>query len=194
MLLQFVQALVLLLVIMDPLVSMTAFFSMTKHMGERDKSAIAKKAVLVAATPLVIFILGGNLMLEILHVDIETFKAAGGLILVLLGIQLSMGMTFKRKAEDDPHEQGAIAAIIGTPLITGPATISAAIILTDEMGMGITAAAGAVALLIAWIALTIGSRYLKHLGVTGARVLSTMLGLITIAWGMAFLKEGLLMP
>ncbi|HIE56436.1 MAG TPA: MarC family protein [Chromatiaceae bacterium] len=192
--LQFVQALVLLLVIMDPLVSMTAFFSMTKHMRDKDKSAIAKKAVLVAAIPLVIFILGGNIMLEILHVDIETFKAAGGLILVLLGIQLSMGMSFKRKAAEDPHEQGAIAAIIGTPLITGPATISAAIILTDEMGMAITAAAGAVALGIAWVALTIGSKYLKHLGVTGARVLSTMLGLITIAWGMAFLKEGLLMP
>jgi len=194
MFLQYIQALVLLIVIMDPLVSMTAFFSMTRHMTEKERGSIARKAVIVAAMPLFVFILGGNLMLEILHVDVETFKAAGGLVLVILGIQLSLGMSFKKKSAEDPHDQGAIAAIIGTPLITGPATISAAIILSDEMGRAITGLAGVTALIIAWVALAVGTRYYKYLGVTGARVLSTMLGLITIAWGMAFIKEGLLTP
>ncbi|MFH1393934.1 MAG: MarC family protein [Candidatus Micrarchaeota archaeon] len=192
--LQFVQALVLLIVIMDPLVSMSAFHSMTKQMRGREKGEIAKKAVLVAAVPLFVFILGGSLMLDILSVNIETFKAAGGLILIILGIQLSLGVSFKKQKDEDLHDQGAIASIIGTPLITGPATISAAIILTDEMGMPITAAAGICALLVAWFALAIGTRFYDKFGITGARVLSTMLGLITIAWGMAFIKEGLLMP
>lgn len=193
MLLEFLQAFVLLTVIMDPLVSVVAFISMTRNMDEKGRKDVARKAVIVAAIPLFLFLFGGNLLLQILDVDIGTFKAAGGLILILLGIQLSLGVSLKKK-EEEPHEAGAIAAIIGTPLLTGPATISATIILTNEMGMLVTAMAGLAALSAAFVTLAIGEPLMRRLGVTGARVLSTMLGLITIAWGMSFIKEGLLTP
>jgi small neutral amino acid transporter SnatA (MarC family) len=101
-----------------------------------------------------------------------------------------MGTRFA-KSEERFHKQGAIAAVIGTPLITGPATIATGIILTNELGMMTTAAAGLSALTIVWIMLMIGSVIYRYFGPIGVRVISTMLGLITISSGLRFLKEGL---
>jgi multiple antibiotic resistance protein len=187
--LPYIQALVLLLVIIDPFVSMAAFMSMTERMKKDQKIKTASKAVIVAAVPLFTFIFFGNVLLDVLRVNMMTFKAAGGLILILLGIQLSMGTRFA-KAGERPHKQGAIAAVIGTPLITGPATIATGIILTNELGMVVTASAGLIALTIVWLMLLLGSVLYRYLGSNGTRVISTMLGLVTIASGLRFIKEG----
>jgi len=189
--LPFIQAFVLLLVIMDPLVSMAAFLSMTKDLDKRQRNMVATKAAVVAAVPLFLFLVFGNVLLEIMKVDIQTFKAAGGLILVLLGVQLSLGVSFRKsEGDEDPRDVSAIASVIGTPLITGPATISATIMLANEFGMVVTGIAGVAALAVIWITLMAGSLVYRYLGHTGIRVLSTMMGLVTIAWGVAFLKSG----
>ena len=181
----------MLIVIMDPLVSMAAFLSMTKDLDKRQRNIVATKAAVVAAVPFALFLVFGNVLLDIMRVDIQTFKAAGGLILVLLGVQLSLGLTFRKKeSNDDQRDTSAIASVIGTPLITGPATISATIMLANEFGRPVTAIAGIAALFVIWIMLMAGSMIYKYLGVTGIRVLSTMMGLVTIAWGVAFIKQG----
>lgn len=191
--LQFVQAFILLFVIMDPLVSLAAFLPMTKRLQPARRSAIATKAVMVAAIPLFLFILGGDFLLELLRVDLSTFKAAGGLILILLGIQLSLGLHFPKDEDMGSGGDGsAIASVIGTPLITGPATVSTAIILSGEMGQIVTAASGVAALFAVWLCLQAGARIYDRMGITGISVLSTMMGIITLAWGVSFIKEGLL--
>jgi multiple antibiotic resistance protein len=190
--LPFIQSFVLLLVIMDPLVSMAVFLSMTRDMKNSERSAVATKAVLVAAVPLFLFVLGGNVLLELMKVDINTFKAAGGVVLMLLGVQLSLGISLPKSKEENPHDLSAVASVIGTPLITGPATISAAVILTNEFGGVVTAVSGFAALAVVWMSLMVSMVLHKRLGNTGVRVLSTMMGLITIAWGVSFLKAGFL--
>jgi multiple antibiotic resistance protein len=193
MILELIQAFILLIVIIDPPISMTAFHSLTKNMGKEQRMQAAFKAVLVAAIPLFLFIAAGNILLELLSVDMSTFKAAGGLILILLGAQLSLGFSLRNDdVKKETKTVGAIASIVGTPLITGPATISAAVILSNEMGMMIASLSALCALFVAYIALRLSGPILTRLGVTGSRILSNMLGLITIAWGMAFIKEGLL--
>ena len=191
--LPFIQAFVLLLMIMDPLVSIAAFLTMTKGMKRKEQNKIASKAVLVAAIPLFLFVVFGNIVLDILKVDLMTFKAAGGVVLLLLGIQYALGISLPKEKEDEgeAHDGSAIAAVIGTPLITGPATISAAVILTNEFGREVTAIAGIAALIVVWVTLLIGPKIHGFLGRTGLSVLSTMMGLVTIAWGVSFLKEGL---
>ena len=188
--LQYIQAFVLLLMIMDPLVSIAAFLTMTKKIKEKEKKSIATKAVLVAAIPFFIFLVFGSLALTLLNVDIGTFKAAGGVVLLILGIQYALGVSLP-KDKEKTSDGSAIAAVIGTPLITGPATISAVIILTNDYGNVVTAVSGIAALFVVWVTLMLGSRISRLLGRTGMSVLSTMMGLVSIAWGVSFIKEGL---
>jgi multiple antibiotic resistance protein len=181
-----VEAFVLLLGIIDPLASLAAFLSLTKGMEDKEKSRIAIKAVLVAALVFFIFAIGGNNILSILGVSIQSFKAAGGIILILLGVQMSLGLSFPKEKEDVSE----IAVVIATPLITGPATITTAIILSNDVGVATTAIAGSLAFLITLISLVFATRLVKLVGRAGIQIMSTMIGIVTIAWGLQFVLSG----
>src|SRR5208283_3595013 len=134
-----------------------------------------------------IFAIGGGPILGILGVQMDSFKAAGGIVLILLGIQMSLGITFP-KEKDDMNE---VAVVIGTPMITGPATISAAIILGASDGVMTTVVAGSAALLVTLLALVFARHLDKIFGTSGIRIMSTMMGIITMAWGLQFLLIGI---
>jgi multiple antibiotic resistance protein len=190
MFLEFVQAFILLFVIMDPLLSLAAFFSLTKGIPKEECRKISTQAVIVAAIPLFLFIFIGNGILSLLSVSMDSFQVAGGIILVLLGVQLALGITFQRE-KDEADERSAIAVVIGTPLITGPAVIATSILLADKFGKETTAIAGLVALICMWLILWFASFIYDKLGRSGLKVLSTMMGIITIAWGVEFIRQGL---
>jgi len=156
-------------------------------MDEKEKRKIALKSVFVASLVFFIFAIFGGDLLDLLGVNIESFRAAGGIILVLLGIQMSLGLSL-------PKENGAvheIAVIIGTPLITGPATITTTILLVKESGLITTLMAGSGALLITMVALLLSTHLSRIIGVIGVRILSTIMGIITIAWGLQFIMIGI---
>lgn len=189
MFLEFIQAFILLYVIMDPLLSLAAFFSLTKGIPREECRKIATQAVIVAAIPLFLFIYIGNGILTVLSVSMGSFEVAGGIILILLGVQMALGITFPREQED--NDKSAIAVVIGTPLITGPAVIATSILLADKFGKETTALAGLAALVAMWLVLWFATAIHDKLGRTGLKVLSTMMGIITIAWGVDFIRNGL---
>ena len=182
-----IEAFVLLLGIIDPLASLAAFLSLTKNMDDKEKHRIALKAVFVAALVFYLFVIGGQSILTILGVNIEAFRAAGGIILILLGIQMGLGISFPKEKE----EISEVAVVIGTPFITGPATITTTIILSSEIGAPVTAIAGGIALLITLAVLMFSTYLTKIVGRSGLQIMSTMMGIITMAWGIQFLLSGL---
>jgi multiple antibiotic resistance protein len=182
----FLEAFVLLLGIMDPLVSLVALLAFTKGMKDDERTKVAVRAVMVAALVFFVFAIGGGVMLQVLGIHIESFRAAGGIVLILLGIQMGLGISFPKEKEDVSE----IAVVIGTPMITGPATISTAIILADSYGVLTTSLAGAAALLLTFIILIFAPHIDRLAGRGGVRIMSTMMGIITIAWGLQFLLTG----
>ncbi len=181
------ESFILLLGIIDPLTSLAAFLSLTKGMDEKEKPRIAVKGVAVAALVFFVFAIGGESVMQVLGVSLESFKAAGGIILILLGVQMSLGISFPKEKE----EVSEIAVVIGTPLISGPATITTAIILSKENGIPLTLIAGAVALFVTLLTLVFATALHKRLGRAGVQILSTMMGVVTIAWGLQFALSGL---
>lgn len=181
------ESFVLLLGVIDPLASLAAFLSLTRNMGEREKQRIARKAVFVAAIVFYIFAFFGGAMLGILGVDINSFKAAGGIILILLGIQMGLGISFPKEKESVSE----IAVVIGTPLITGPATIATAVLLGSEAGIMTTVIAGTAALIVTLLALMFSGFLSRTLRRSGLQIMSTMMGIITMAWGLQFLLSGI---
>lgn len=177
----------LLLGIVDPLASLAAFLSLTSKDDEKDKRRIAIKAVAVAAIVFFIFAIGGQTILGLLGVSLDSFKAAGGIILILLGIQMSLGFSFPK----EKGEVSEVAVVIGTPLICGPATIATAMILANTEGLVTTVIAGTGALLATLVVLLFATFVSKRVGRSGLQIMSTMMGIITMAWGLQFLLTGL---
>ena len=186
--LDLIEPFILLLVIMDPVLGVSTLISLTKDKKDSQRMKIAIKSVSVSAFVFLLFAFGGNIFFKILGVNINSFKAAGGIILIIMGIQLALGISFPKEKE----EKSEIAVVIGTPLISGPATITTTMILIKDIGLINTLIAGIAALFAILISLLLAIRINKIIGRGGMQVLSTMMGIVTIAWGIQFLITGLL--
>ena len=178
---------ILLLVIMDPILGLGALMSFAKDRNNAELRRIAFKSVAVATFVFLLFVFTGDILLTLLGVSLNSFRAAGGIVLILLGVQLALGISFPKKDADISE----IAVVIGTPLITGPATISATILLVNDLGLITTLTAGILALAIVLVLLLLAPQINKLIGRSGMQVLSTMMGIVTIAWGMQFLVSSL---
>ena len=133
-----ISLVVLFFVIIDPLTSFVVFFVSTKGFNNKAKIKIATLSVLLAAFISYLVLFFGQSLLKLFSTDINSFKIAGGIILVILGINMSLGKSFNDLEKMEGDSVHAVASIIATPLISGPATITAIIISASDYGRFLT--------------------------------------------------------
>lgn len=191
MLERLIPLIILFFVIIDPFASFAVFFVATDKLDYKKKRKIGMLSILVATLLSFSVLLLGERLLAIFDTSIEEFKVAGGIILLLLGIKMVWGesLTSLDKVKDDSG--AAIAAIIATPLLTGPATITTIIVSVHDYGMLVTGLAVAIVLFLTALMFYFSTKLNKFLGKTAIQVMSTILGLITLAWGVKFIRIGL---
>jgi len=184
------QGFMTLIVIMDPFVSLPVLLSMTKGVSAADRKAITDKAVLIAGTILLLFFIASNKIFQVLGIGLPSFMIAGGLVLLILGIEGALGISFqKSKESEDVH---VAAVVIGTPLITGPGTITSMIVLVETKGYLVTGVAGLLALLVTWAVLRSANTIYKHAGEKNIEVFSRIMGLLVMAIAIEFIARGIL--
>jgi small neutral amino acid transporter SnatA (MarC family) len=87
----FVEVVVTLVVIMDPPGMLPVFLALTGTMPKPDRVRAARLAVLVALGVISAFAVFGQAILDYLHVTLPALQAAGGLLLLLIALQLLTG-------------------------------------------------------------------------------------------------------
>ena len=120
----FGETFVTFLVITDPLGNAPVFLTITRKMepGERQRAAI--RAVIAAGTLIVGFAIFGEIVLRYLHVSIGSLSIAGGLLLLIVALEMLRGTDFPTGEADD------VALVpLATPLVAGPGAIATAIVL-----------------------------------------------------------------
>jgi multiple antibiotic resistance protein len=121
----FGEAFVTLFVIMDPLGTIPVFLALTGGFTMRARARAAGQAVLVSLGVIISFALFGQQILDYLGIGIPALQGAGGLLLLLVALDLLTGRA------DDPQEvQDVNVALVplGTPLLAGPGAIVATIV------------------------------------------------------------------
>ena len=121
----FGEAFVTLFVIMDPLGTIPVFLALTGGFTMRARARAARQAVLVSLGVIISFALFGQQILDYLGIGIPALQGAGGLLLLLVALDLLTGRA------DDPQEiQDVNVALVplGTPLLAGPGAIVATIV------------------------------------------------------------------
>ncbi|MCX7732360.1 MAG: MarC family protein [candidate division WOR-3 bacterium] len=191
MLYTLLQLIILFFVIFDPLLSFVVFFGATADMSPQEKRKTAVLAVSVALGISLLCLIFGAGLLKLFNTNINDFKIAGGIILGILGIQMSLGQAGSERVMGTKKSAKAIASLIATPLLTGPASITAIIISVHDYGRLLTAIAILIVLLITLTIFLQAPRITRFTGETALQVVSTLMGLITLSWGIMFVKEGL---
>ncbi|MFH1849719.1 MAG: MarC family protein [archaeon] len=189
---QLVQLVVLFLVIFDPFASLSVFVIASSSMSARDRKRTAGIAVLVALCLSLMILFFGEEFLQLFSTSLDEFRIAGGIILAILGVKMTLGHTLLNAEKYRGNSGKAIAAVIGTPLLTGPAAITAIIVSVSDYGRLLTLAAVLIVLFITAVLLFLAERVSRLLGATAVQVLSTMFGLVTLAWGVKFVTAGIL--
>lgn len=186
---EILKAFITLFVIMDPFASMPIFLSLTKGLPKRKVAENATNAITVASILLFLFLFFGLSILGFFRININSFTIAGGIILLIIGIQYVLGMQFKKENVEDFD----VASVpIGTPLITGPGVITITIILVSEYGYLVTMIAAIVSLLLTWLFLFFSARIYKFIGEHWAKVMSRVMGLLLAAIAVEFIKQGIM--
>lgn len=175
-----------LFMILNPFSSLPVFIDITRGLEEREIVSYANKAVLVATILLFFFLFTGEYLLDIFGVTMSSFQVAGGIILLMMAIELVLG----DKRHDDCGSSGAKWAVIASPILTGPGMISATIIYSMEYGMAQVMISGALALLFTWLILTMSPKITRFMGEQAIEVLTKIMGLFVAARGIESILTG----
>jgi multiple antibiotic resistance protein len=118
----FLSTLITLVVILDPPGAVPIFLSLTASLTKAQRHAAALRASLVAVFVISMFALFGQSILAYLHISIAALQGAGGLLLLLVALQLLTG-----QESDALADAGVNVALVplGTPLLAGPGAIVA---------------------------------------------------------------------
>jgi len=126
------ETLVTLLVIMDPPGAVPVFLVVTAGLTRAERSRAAFMAVITAFAVIVMFAIGGRQVLRYLHVSVPALQCSGGLLLLVVALQLLQG---RSDFTDDiePERRSSIGMVpLGTPLLAGPGAIVATILFVQR--------------------------------------------------------------
>jgi len=178
----FGEVFVTLTVIMDPVGTIPLFLALTGGRSLRERRRQAWQAVVVAGTVIATFAVFGQSILTYLGITVPALQGAGGLLLVLVALELLTG----RQDEPTGTSNVNVALVpLGTPLLAGPGAIVATIVFVrraDGAGDVLAIAAGLVAVhVVLYLALRFAVGILRVVRESGVILLTRISGLLLSA-------------
>lgn len=178
----FVTVFVTLLVIMDPPGTMPVFMGLVSNQSPDRQRKLARQAVLTAFSVIVAFAVFGEQILGFLKISLPALQASGGLLLLLVALELLTG----KDAEPTKVSDVSVALVpLGTPLLAGPGAIAATIVFVRQADGTLEYGAIALAILLVHIVLYAVMRFavpiMKVLKTGGITVATKLAGLLLAA-------------
>ncbi len=188
--------------LVDPFAAIPAFLAITEHADPVRRKRMARKGALTCFIVLTSFALGGQLIFRMFGITLPAFEIAGGLILLLIGLDmLQAKRSATQEASGDTEEaaakEDAGVVPLGIPMLAGPGAISSVMVMVGQAptlwGWQMAAILGSIAItaLVSYWVLAGASRVRKVMGETGIRILVRIMGLLLVALAMQFFVNGL---
>lgn len=195
----FISAFVTFFVIIDPPGCAPIFSSLTGGTTAAHRRAMAVRSTLVAGGILLAFALFGKAFLSALHISLDAFRIAGGIMLFMIAID----MVFEKRTERRENraqdviakEQEDISVFpMGIPMIAGPGSIASVMLLTSRadgwIERGVVLGALGATLLLTMVALLAAGPIMRVLGYKLEAMITRVLGVILAALAAQFVIDG----
>ena len=188
--------------LVDPFAAIPSFLAITAGADPARRKRMAKKGALTCFIVLTGFAVGGQLIFRMFGITLPAFEVAGGLILLLIGLDmLEARRSPTQEASGDTEEAAAKedAGIVplGIPMLAGPGAISTVMVLVGQVPnlwhweMGAILASITLTCLISYGVLAGAGRVRQVMGETGIRILVRIMGLLLVALAMQFFVNGI---
>src|SRR5690349_6120902 len=178
----FTSVFVTLFVIMDPVGTIPIFLSLTGGRSVQVSRRLAWQAVTVSFGVISAFAFFGQQILGYLHISVQALQCAGGLLLLLVALEL---LTGKEETPTAAAETNVALVPLGTPLLAGPGAIVATMVFSKDVeGFGTFAsvALGVIAVHVTiWLAMRFSLPILRLIRESGVLLITRIAGLLLSA-------------
>lgn len=197
---QLVKTFIIFFVVIEPVSLVPMFGALTRGGEAGYRKRMAWKSVAVSAGIFIVFALLGDWLLEVLGVSVEAFKIAGGLLLFMLSVdmvfarQSGLRSTTVREQDEARYREDISVFPLAFPLIAGPGALATLLLLMNDAGslveQALVLGTGLVALAVTLAFLLLTTPIMRVMGVTGANVVSRLLGVVLAALAVQYVVDG----
>jgi multiple antibiotic resistance protein len=187
--------------VIDPPGCAPIYASLTKGANAAQRRNMAFRAVIVASGILLVFALFGEQLLSALHIELNSFRIAGGIMLFLIAIDMVFEKRTERREEraqkilDTPEIEDVSVFPMAMPMIAGPGSIASVMLLMSQNSgidrAGVVLGALATVLLLTLLALLAAGPIMRVLGANAEAVITRLLGVLLGALAAQFVIDGL---
>ena len=185
-----------------PLDVAAMFAALTPNATPEAKRSMALRGTMISAVILLSFALVGEIVLSTLGISLAALKVAGGILLLLIGIEMVFARSSGGTSTTDEEDQEAIASNdiavfpLATPLIAGPGAMGATILLMADARGDLVAEAVIIGAMLTVLLLTLAlllltNKVLRLFGITAMYVISRVFGVLLSALAVQFMFDGL---
>jgi multiple antibiotic resistance protein len=186
--------------LVDPFAAIGSFLAITAGAEPARRKRMAFKASLTCFIVLTAFAFAGQFIFSLFGIKLPAFEIAGGLILLLIGIDM---LEAKRSPTQESSDETVEAASkedagivpLGIPMLAGPGAISSVMVLVGQAPnrWQMFAIVGSIAItaVVSYGVLKGADRVRGLLGETGIRILVRIMGLLLVALAVQFFVNGL---
>lgn len=196
---ELVKFFVVLFVVVEPPSLVPIFATMTEGASDGYRRRMALKASAIALGILVVFALAGSWFIDLMGISIDAFRIGGGLMLFLIALDMVFAREEKTTAEEkaETRRRADISVFpLAFPLISGPGALATVLLTFGTAKPDPVLYAGLIAAICAVVLVTLlfmlsTPLVMRVLGVTGAKVVSRLAGVILAALAVQFVIDGL---
>jgi len=201
----FLSAFVTLFVVIDPPGCAPIYAGLVTGASHRQMVSMAVRACLIATIILVIFALFGEDLLGALHIELNSFRVAGGIMLFVIALDMVFEKRTQRREEraekvraehaGTPEIEDVSVFPMAMPMIAGPGSIATIMLLTarahgTEQTLTVLAALGAV-MALTFLSLAAAGPLMKLLGKRVEAVITRLLGVLLAALAAQYVIDGI---
>lgn len=176
-----------LFIAIDALGNLPFIISLSGGMFKHERRKMIHIAAVTATIVGLAFLFFGKFILNVMGISVGSFAIAGGLILLVLSIKYIL----TGKLVEAVREEMIAVVPIGTPLLSGPATITTLLLLVGQFPLYIVLISFLLNLLIAWVLLLLGNQIINFMGQGGLRAVSNVFNLLLAAIAITMVIRGL---
>lgn len=195
---EYTKIFISLFAILDPIGIIPIIVLFTAEMTSVRRAYVGRLASLTVCAILLVALLIGQPLLAFFGISINSFRVAGGILLLLMAIRMLLGSFYESKKEEGMDSEAVSANAIvplSTPLLAGPGSISAVIVEAHKahgiqhylvMGLEIVLLSVTV-----WLTFLVAPWVAERLGRIGINVFTRLMGLILAAISVEFIANGM---
>jgi multiple antibiotic resistance protein len=198
----FLSAFITLFVVIDPPGCAPIYAGLVADATQRQAALMALRAAVIAAGILVGFALFGAQLLAAMHIELDSFRIAGGIMLFLLALDMVLDRNTERRSEraeavkaSRPVVKDVAVFPMAMPILAGPGSIASIMLLTARAHgateMAVILAALTTVMVMAFGAMVAARPIIRLLGAQIEAVVTRLLGVLLAALAAQFVIDGI---